>query len=446
MKQLGLQNIILGIFIFGAIAALLVFSGVIKLGTSATEARGSVLVWGTLPYATMQPYIDQAKTKNLSVTYESQNPDTYELDLVNAIAAGVGPDVFIMDHEAILRNKDKIFEIPYGNLPRRDYENRYVRSSNLFLTDTGIIALPLAIDPLVMYYNKNLMDSAFILKVPEIWDEVLTYTSDITVSDVTGQISISGGALGTYRNIKDAKGIISILMLQNGNPIVGIEPSSGKYQSTLGLNQDLTRRTQEALQFYTSFADVDNSNYSWNEAMPLSKDMFVAGDLGLYFGRASELTDIRRKNPNLNFQVAFLPQLKDTTNKQTFGYVSALSVSKQSKNPAAALQVAGVLTSAAVVEPLAQRINMVPARKDLLGNTPEELYLSIFYNSAIIADAWIDPAPTRTSAIFERLIRDINSGALSIPESINRTHADLNTMLEETINTTVKDKNLESFE
>ncbi len=436
----------MGIFIFGAIVALLVFSGVVKLGESTTEARGSILVWGTLPFSTMQPYIDQAKTKNLTVSYESQNPDTYELDLVNAIAAGVGPDVFIMTHEAILRNKDKIFEIPYANLPRRDYENRYVRSSNLFLTDTGILALPLAIDPMVMYYNKNLMDSAFILNVPEIWDDVISYTSQTTVSDVSGQISISGGALGTYRNIKDAKGLISILMLQNGNQIVGIDSTSGKYQSTLALSQDLTRRTQEALQFYTSFANVDNSNYSWNEAMPLSKDMFIAGDLGLYFGRSSELTDIRRKNPNLNFQVAFLPQLKDSKNKQTFGYLTAMAVSKQSNNPAAAVQVAGVLASSAVVEPLSERINMVPARKELLGNTPEELYLSVFYNSAIIADAWIDPAPTRTSDVFENMIRSINSGALSISESITRSHASLNTILEETINTTVKDKNLEAFQ
>jgi len=182
------------------------------------------------------------------------------------------------------------------------------------------------------------------------------------------------------------------------------------------------------------------------EAMPLSKDMFIAGDLGLYFGRSSELTDIRRKNPNLNFQVAFLPQLKDSKNKQTFGYLTAMAVSKQSNNPAAAVQVAGVLASSAVVEPLSERINMVPARKELLGNTPEELYLSVFYNSAIIADAWIDPAPTRTSDVFENMIRSINSGALSISESITRSHASLNTILEETINTTVKDKNLEAFQ
>ena len=44
------------------------------------------------------------------------------------------------------------------------------------------------------------------------------------------------------------------------------------------------------------------------------------------------------------------------------------------------------------------------------------------------------------------MVRNINTGALSVSESISRSHVDLNTILEDTINTTVVDRNLEVFE
>lgn len=445
MKNIGLQNIIMGTFVFAAVVALLVFSGLIKVGQDTQEARGSVTVWGTIPFSTMQKYIEQSKTKNLNVNYQVQDLVTYESDLVNAIAAGNGPDLFIMPHEDILRNKDKIFEVPFGNLPRRDYTNRYIREAELFLTDTGVLALPVSVDPLVMYYNKSLMSSAFVLDVPEFWDEVIAFTPDLTVGDANGRISISGAALGTFENISSAKAILSSLLIQNGNDLVDIDPVSGKYRSTLALNQDNFNQTKQALEFYTSFADLNNANYSWNEALPRSLDMFIAGDLGLYFGRASELADIRRKNPNLDFDVALLPQLRGGTSKSTFGYMNGIAISKQSKNITGALQVASSLTGADTAGSLSSEISQVPARIDLLRNKPEEAYLTLFYNSAIISDGWIDPAPKLTNPLIQGLIRNVNTGGLSVSESISRTHTDLNTILEDTINTTVTDKNLEAF-
>jgi len=446
MKNIGLQNIIMIIFIAAAIIALIVFSGFVDVGGGdSNEAKGSVLVWGTVPYSIMQQHIDQTKNKDLNVSYQVQDPATYEFDLVNAIAAGRGPDLFIMPHEQILRNKDKIFEIPYGNFPRREYTNRYIRESQLFLTGTGILALPLSVDPLVMYYNKNLMNSAFVLDVPQYWDEVITFTPEITVGDSNGRVSISGAALGTFDNIDSAKELLSILMIQNGNRLVGTDPASGMFRSTLSLEGASFDSTQQALEFYTSFSQLGNANYSWNEALPSSLDMFISGDLGLYFGRASELTDIRRKNSNLDFDVAFLPQLRGTTRTATFGYMRGVAVSKQSTNIQAAFAVASALAGQDISSNLSSDLGEVPARIDLLGNKPEEEYLTLFYNSAIIADGWVDPDPQQTDRLIRQLVRNINTGALSVSEAILRAHTSLNEILDSTINTTMTDKNLEAF-
>ena len=69
MKDIGIKNIITGIFVFAAIAAFMVFSGVIKIGDKAGEAAGEVTVWGTIPFQTIQRYIDQAKEQNLTINY-----------------------------------------------------------------------------------------------------------------------------------------------------------------------------------------------------------------------------------------------------------------------------------------------------------------------------------------------------------------------------------------
>ena len=447
MKNLGLQNIIMVVFIASAIIALIAFSGFVDIGGgNSDEPSGSVLVWGTIPNTVMQPFIDRIENNDLTVTYRAQDSETYESDLINAIAAGRGPDLFIMPHEEILRNKDKIFEIPYGSFPRRDYTSRYIRESELFLTDTGILALPLSVDPLVMYYNKNLMNSAFILDVPEFWDEVLQFVPQITVRDSNGRVSLSGAALGTFDNIDSAKELLSILMIQNGNRLVDVDPTSGKYRSTLALDQVQTAATQQSLDFYTSFAQIGNANYSWNEALAPSLDTFISGDLALYFGRASELTDIRRKNSNLDFDVALLPQVRGNRRTATFGYMRGVAVSKQSNNVQGALVIASQLAGQEIAGELSTSLGEVPARVDLLGQRPEEEYLNLFYNSAIIADGWVDPAPDQTDSLIRQLIRNVNTGALSSQDSVMRIHTSLNELLERTINTTVEDRNLQGLE
>jgi ABC-type glycerol-3-phosphate transport system substrate-binding protein len=307
------------------------------------------------------------------------------------------------------------------------------------------MALPLSVDPLVMYYNKSLFDSAFILDIPEYWDEVITIVPQLTERSANGRITLSGASLGTFDNIASAKELLSVLMIQNGNRIVGTDPNTLQFRSLLTLNESAFNQTQQALEFYTSFANINNANYSWNEALPSSLDMFIAGDLALYFGRASELPDIRRKNPNLDFDVALLPQLRGTTRTSTFGYMNGIAVSKQSPNIQAALVAASRLTSGEVVEGISTSLNQVPARIDLLRERPEEPYLNLFYNSAIIADAWVDPDPFLTDPLFRNLIRNINTGALSTTESINRAHTNLNDILEQTINTTIENANLRDF-
>jgi len=441
MKNLGIKKVIIGLFVLFAIIAFLIFSGVIKIEGKNGPASGKVVVWGTLPTQTMQPYIERVKTKDISVSYQRKEIKNYESDLVNAIAAGSGPDVFIVPHELALRHTDKIFEIPYTSFPKAQYEQTYIDAADIFLTDTGVTALPLSVDPLIMYYNRNLVSSSFQLGVPEYWDEIFSFVQEINAVQTSGEVNVSGLAMGTYDNVNWAKDIVSLLLLQNNNPIVRTDSFSGKKISSLSFIEGSLVQSQQALEFFTSFANRQNENYSWNEALPDSRDMFVAGDLAIYIGRASEIENIQSKNPNLDFNIALIPQIRDTQYKSTTGSLSAIAISKQSSNIAPSITVAAALAGNTVAGDLADDLLVAPARRDLLNMPPSQAYKSLIFNSAIISKAWFDPAPEATGELIRTMVRSINSGAQSVIDAIQSAHADLNTALDQTINTTLPDLN-----
>lgn len=435
MKDLGIKNIITGIFVVAAVFALMVFSGVVKLGGNEDVASGTVTVWGTISNQTFRKYIDQAKEKNLNINYIEKKPATFETDLINAFASGTGPDLFIMSHEGILRHGDKVFEIPYASLPRDVYESTYIDEARLFLTDTGSIAFPMTVDPLVMYFNKPLIASSFILDIPEYWDELGDFAPQVTQFTGTGEVSIAAASLGTYDNIPHAKAILSTLILQNGVNIVGENTVSGKKQSTLSLDDVNVERTSQALNFYTSFANFGTNTYSWNEALIDAQNKFIAGEVALYFGRASEVENIRRKNPNLDFGVQLMPQVRESTNRLTQGSMTGIAINKQSKNVSASIAVASKLTSSSITENLSKELLVAPAQKSVLRNKPgDDAFRTLVFNSAIISAGWIDTDPERTDDLFKTMIRNVNTGAQSTNDAINRATADLNTILDQTIN------------
>ena len=82
------------VIVFGAAAifAILVFSGVITLGSSAASqtVQGTVNVWGTFDTNAMSGFITNFNNSNSKITiiYDQKDPATFDQDLIEAIAAG----------------------------------------------------------------------------------------------------------------------------------------------------------------------------------------------------------------------------------------------------------------------------------------------------------------------------------------------------------------------
>lgn len=425
--KLSIQTISIIAFAAFAIGGFLLFAN--SSGSGASKVQ-TVVVWGTLPDTVMRPLVEIASTKQTLIEYVEQDSATFERTLLEALASGTGPDLFLITHDTALQYQKFIFEIPYQSYSRRVFQNTFTDQANAFLTPTGVLAFPLFTDPLVMYYNRSILSSAFITTPPQFWDEVIGFSTRVTLKNTTGALQQSAIALGTTNNIKHFKEILAMMILQAGNPIITQE-ADGRFASVMNTSfAGIGSPADSALRFYTSFADSVKENYTWNTSLPESSQMFTNGDLGLYIGFASELPTIRQRNANLNFDVTLVPQTRGSATKATYGSITGVAISKGSKNPSAAVTVASLLASAPVAGNLSNQLGLPPVRRDLLANQPADAtYVATFYNAAIIARSFPDPGVEGTRAIFKRMVDNVNARIADSFNAVQRADTDIQTLL-----------------
>lgn len=427
MKGSTFQMVMLGIFLALALGGVLFFA--LFSGEDEKDSIGQVTIWGTMEarvfeqlIETSQPYINGARER---ITYVEKDERFYQDELIDALAAGVGPDLFFLRAENTLQNKNKVFVLPYESYSQRRFKDAYIEGSEIFLAEEGIIAFPLTVDPLVMYWNRDLLSSEGEPLPPEFWDEFLSLSPKITKRDQALNILRATVALGEFRNVNHAKDILATLMLQAGNPIAtrGI---TGSFQARfLELFDYAIPPAESALRFYTEFSNPIKSVYSWNRALPSSREAFLAGDLVFYFGYASEIDNLREANPNLNFDVTLFPQSREKSLRATSGRFQGLAIANASQNKAGALRVATVFTSDPILEQLQKEIGLPPVSRKLLKTAPSDAIQPVFYSSALIARTWPDPHAEKTTAIFREMVESVTSGRLRIFESLREANSEL---------------------
>lgn len=415
------QTIVLGIFGFFIIAGLLVIATVKSRGG---EEMVTVTLWGVRPSEEVNGLITYyfAKNKTVGVSYKEIGEDSIDDELIEALAAGRGPDMVLLPTELLLRYRDKITPIPYANYTERQFRDTFIQEGDLFLMPEGLAALPFSLDPLVMYYNRDMLDEAGIVTPPKFWDEFLTLANKLSVKDRLGNVSQSAVALGEFKNIAHAKEILTALFLQGGNPIFASDGSS--LRGSLG-----GQNTAAILDFYTEFANPLKPVYSWNRALPNSKSQFLSSRLAVYFGMGSEYQELRRGNPNLNFDVALLPRPRDAALGITYGKLTGISVLRTSRAPSVALQVAYALTSPEASARLHQTNNLPPVQRSLLSDRPTDVYGAVLYDSAPRARMFLDPNPKVTSEAFKVMVESVTGGKVRSGEALDRANSTLQSAL-----------------
>jgi multiple sugar transport system substrate-binding protein len=421
------QLIIIILFIVGAIFGVLVFSGAIHLGKSSNTVTGTVVLWGTMKSGAIAPLLEEFNNTNKTfiVSYVEKSAENFDQNLLEALASGTGPDMFFLPDNLAFHYANKIVTIPYASYPLATFKNTFAGAGEVFLTSKGILAFPMTIDPLVMYYNRSTFDSNGIVYPPATWDDLSGMIPLLTKKDTSNKIIKSAVALGDFSNVTHAKDILSALFMQAGNPIIA--ETNGAFHSYLSSpgGKDLST----ILQFYTDFADPVKPSYSWNKSFSNSTNAFSSEDLAIYFGLASELSSLVNKNPNENFFVAPIPQIKGSQAKVTSARVTGIAISSASKNFTTAFTAGSLLATGDFASKLSGALGVPPARRDLLATKPPDAYSPTFYNSALYAKSWIDPSPQRTDDIFRRMVEGVLSNNMTARVAIDDASSKLELLL-----------------
>lgn len=413
---------IFGLAIAGGVAALALYQ---TIGSQAVSL-GQLKVWGTLPTDRVSSFLNALKDSRpeyAQVTYQSLSPQSYYDEVVNAIAAGRGPDVIFIDNANLVAQAEKLYPLPYTSFDERTFRSSYVESGEIFLRPDGILAMPFALDPLVMYWNRDLFAAAGIANPPQYWDEVVEIVPRLAIVTQDQRVRQAAIAMGTYSNITNAKAIISLLWLQAGIPITQWG-QDGVLRVVLSSQQD-NNAAAEAVRFYASFADPLKTTYTWNPSLPSSRDMFLAGDLAMYFGFASEFDELRVANPNLNFDVAMVPQARAARRPVTYATVEGLSVPRASRNISSAFRAVLGMTDATALRLWGETTRLPPVHRTLLAEPPTDAVGKVWYYAALNSRSWLEPDPRQVDPILRQMLEDVASGRASVQEALGAARAAL---------------------
>lgn len=300
----------------------------------------------------------QALHPFVTINYKKLRLEEYEQELLEAFATDRGPDIFSIHNTWVGKYQGKgllepmpetitmAYPVVQGTLKKETIpelrttksitlpkiKNNFIdtvyndvviptKNPNTGIVENKVFGLPLALDTLAMFYNKDLFNNAGITAPPKYWNrEFQQNVKKLTKQNNKGEIVQSGVALGGSKNIERATDILSVLMMQNGTEMMN---DSGQVTFNLRPAKFGDRNYNpglDALRFYSDFANPAKEVYSWNSSLEGSLEMFTQNKLAIMFGYSYMLPTIKAEAPKLNFAIAPLPQIEG--NSETVGFAN----------------------------------------------------------------------------------------------------------------------------
>ncbi len=427
MKNINVRYIIIGIFIVFSVVGFFMFAGIGGLGGGGAAPHQTV-IWGSVParyFNDVYAALNEGAPGTIDYAYQEVPANKWDETLLQALAEGTPPDVVVEPYERLVKDESRLAVIPYTAYSERTFQDNFIEGGDLFLKSDGIIGLPFIVDPLVMYWNKDMLTSELIAVVPKTWDDMIALSGKLTKKTEDLEIKKSMFGMGEWTNVTNAKEILSMLFLQSGNPII-TRINDGGYKAILAEDFGNTvAPAQTALAFYTQFADPLKSVYAWNRSLPTTQDTFLRGNSAFYFGFASELPVLKAKNPNLNFDVTTVPQPKNPKATITFGKIYGLGILKSSQFKSEAFKTILDLTAGTTAKALVTATGLPPVRRDLLASIPADASAASFYQAALQAHAFLDIDPQTTTAVFKNMVESVLSGKSEIGTLLNTANQQL---------------------
>ena len=433
MKLSKIQIAFIGIVLLILLSVVLLFTGVIPGLRSTTQdksVRGAITVWGVfdddkeIGETLITDF--RAAYPGVSVQYLQLDERSYEQDLVNALAAGEGPDVFMIHNTWLSKHKPKIR--PLTTITSQTFASLFPQvATNDFVADSLVYASPLYIDSLALFYNQTMLDAAGIAQPPKTWNDLITIIPRLRRVDERGRIEQAAVAIGgSEDNINQATDLLSILMFQEGASMINNAGTSADFSQSGGT---------KALDFYTSFANPRNPQYTWNPDYFYSLDGFVQEKIAMIFNYGYQAEVLRERNPFLNFVVT--PMLQQNLEDQAINYADywGFAVAKSSPQPA----VAELFTTFTTMNegPIGNyllRTDRSPALRSVISRSTNSENIGVFATQALTAQSWPQPDMAAVENIFSEAIDLVVGGKLPTNRAIRQAEEEITQLLQKNAN------------
>ncbi|KKQ40169.1 MAG: Extracellular solute-binding protein [Candidatus Magasanikbacteria bacterium GW2011_GWA2_37_8] len=391
-------------------------------GLSTTEQQATKAV--TLEYWTVFDDVDalraqiakyKADRPYITVNVRQLRADEIYQRLIEALAEDRGPDIISINNRELRAYQSKLAPMPVSvNDTLVRYEKTTLSGVNTIITpqvrsmvdlagldreyvkvikndvvlDGRIFGLPLSLDTMAVFYNKDLADRAGIAEPPKNWDEFQSAVKKITKYDKkTGKIIQSGTALGTGNNIPNSDDLLYILFKQSNVGFVGNSGQAVFNYTPANMDRGADSPAMSVLNFYTDFANSSRDTYAWDESMDSALERFVNGSVGFFFGYSYHLPVIKARAPQLNLGVLPLFQLNPEQPVNVANYWVQAVVAKSTKQNEAWGLIDYLAHSGSVKEYL-DVTGRPTAVRAYINSQKENLELSPFVSQLLVADNW----------------------------------------------------------
>ncbi len=392
----------------------------------------------------IQPIIDEyvAKHPGLKINYRKFSDfEEYEKTILNEMAEGEGPDIFSMQNTWFKSNYKKLAPLPSTMGTPGDFESTFVDVAYKDLVGTDqdgleqVFALPMTVDTLALYYNKDHFEDRLASqgKPSSTWEGIKDDVYLLNKEDSSfDRFEVSGIAMGRADNISRGVDILYLLFLQYGVDFYDDILSEAKFAGKKG--GVFTYPAREALDLFTSFADEQNKNYSWNEYVVdddtggKEVEAFAAGEVSMIIGYSYTYADIvnyinvlesngKQAIDKNAIRVAPIPQIYDpavsTDKRVTYASYFAETVSRNSEYPDLAWDFLIELTSKKNLEYYFDETKKPTSRRDMIEDQRSSPIYGVFADQIGFAESFPILDYYLYKDLFSEVIADVNKNGLS---------------------------------
>jgi multiple sugar transport system substrate-binding protein len=330
------------LILFGGIILVLIllFVGIFLLLRNKQDSNQNGSTTGTIqleywglwePTSVIQSLIEEYESENTNVkiVYSQKTSTGYENRLITRLqqsssSTEPAPDIFRIHNTWIPKYYKYLYALPSSVMTEQQYSQIFYPTAveDLTAKDGNIYAMPLEIDGLMIFYNKQILAQEGVTKPPSDWDSLIELAQSLTKKDASGKITQAGLAIGTSRNILHSAEIFSALLLQEGVSII----DETRTKVTLS-----TSKVESILNTYTNFASGNTA--VWSPDLKNDLEMFFEGKLAMMIAPSWRVFDIITASPSTEFDTAPLPQLAANQDPVYFSTYWAEAVNKTSEHP-----------------------------------------------------------------------------------------------------------------